>query len=296
MAYMRFRNELGQELFDRVAPRLDWLDGSLAVRTLRGPRRRRVEQELMAFLLLMRYGEDVVRAGRGMDMLEYLRDADRMNPACYKLLHGREPITLEFETSGGVFPAQLGYAEGLSMAAPLTRSGYEDYTRRRIWGLEFRDEHIVPPLPDGRTAASYAFLGTVFHVPALPRRLRDDGTNVVTYATPRSSARLIAQVYRQVGGFLPAIRYDGRTGRYAADLTDTDELPTIVCSTDGEIADGLVPRAGFAPCEISKVGLPMFELRLADLNDEGLDPERRGLIERTLRNLERFSANRRERD
>jgi hypothetical protein len=98
-----------------------------------------------------------------------------------------------------------------------------------------------------------------------------------------------------VGGFLPPVRYDGRIGRYVVAGPDPDALPTIVCSTDGEIADALVPLAGFVPCEISKVGLPIFELRLADLNDEGLDPERRALIERTLHNLERFSARRPER-
>lgn len=292
MAYMRFRNRLGRELFERLEPRLDWLSGSLAVRTLQGAERRRVEEELIAFLLLMRYNEGLVRDGRGMDMLEYVRDTLRMNHACYKLLHGQEPLSLEFETPKGVIPVQLGYAEGVTMAAPLTGRGYDDYAKRRIWGLEFRDEHIEPLAADGRTRASFAFVGTVFHVPALPRLHRDDGTDIFTHQMPNHSVRLIAQVYRQIARCIPAVQYDERTGRYTADGPDPDALPTIICSADGDIGEGLLPRAGFAiggDSGISKVGLPMYELRLADLNDDDLDPERRERIELTLRILDRFA-------
>jgi len=282
VAYMRFRGEVGQQLYERVAHCLDWLQGASRIRELRGRDYRRAEEELVAFLLNARFGETAILEKGYASQLDYIRQSHALNPDCFRLLLGREPLSVDLETRKGVVTLGLGYAEGLSMAVPMTRKGYEDYIFSRIWSLEIGREHVVPrdEIP---ADPCYVYLGTLFHFPAMPRLLKAHRGQIESVGMPDNSVRLMRQLFRHASGFLPRIHYDEGQWRYVAAGGRPDNLPTLFCATDGEFGDGLVYRAGFECIGINKLGLPLCQLRFGDVNDAETDAERWGRIRETIR-------------
>src|SRR4051794_23714784 len=183
MAYMRFCGEVGRELYDHIAHCRRWLANGAAVAGLDGAERRWAEEELIALLLNARFGEAEILKQGFQSQLDYIRQTHSWNPDCFRLLRGREPLAVDVETSAGVVPLMLGYAEEVSMVIPMTQAGYDDYTRRRIWSVEIRKEHVVPPekIPGN---PCYIYLGTLFRFPAMPLLLAGRGHLVESANTP----------------------------------------------------------------------------------------------------------------
>lgn len=281
MCTLHITGTTAEWLWQNVHNALGFLAGCDLLPHLPFEERRELELPLLGALMATMYGtrDERFNALFGWDYLAYIKSLE--SPAgtrrdYMRLYSGNHPLTLHINAdylNSDFKIIDYGYAEGVTIAIPLTPDGVTAFHAGKFDTIEVcrHPEYTYPIWTSNLRAIKplHLYIGTFFHLGGIRHLSKAPGDVTLSGTCPQATLPLYKQLFSHVSHFMPHLTMtqegllgivEGRKIEYRP-----EHLPKLYAGAATAIGAHLLAKAGFQNLDGDAI-YPRFVLDLGDLN------------------------------